>query len=232
MLKNPLQCLTGEVRLSYVNLIEPKASEQGAEKKYSAQLLIPKSDTNTLENIKSAIMAAVDDAVSKKWGGIRPQIDFFSIVHDGDGVKPQAGTPYGAECKGHWVLNSTSRITAKPWVCDINDARTELLPQDIYSGMYAKCLIGFYGYKNRKVGIGCSLNAVYKTKDGDALGGVDNAALAAAVAQAGLLGVPTEPNLTPGTNVGAAPVSYGAGVGPMGAGATQGQINPITGLPM
>lgn len=41
--------LTGEVRLSYVNLVEPRANnyDSSATPKYSVTLLIPKTDTSS-----------------------------------------------------------------------------------------------------------------------------------------------------------------------------------------
>lgn len=43
--------LTGEVRLSYVNLITPRTNNPGGTPKYSVQLLIPKTDTATVSDI-------------------------------------------------------------------------------------------------------------------------------------------------------------------------------------
>lgn len=74
--------LTGEVRLSYVNLVTPRAPQQGGEPKYSATLLIPKTDAATIANINASIKAAYEDGVSKKWGGAHPTPK--QIVHDGD----------------------------------------------------------------------------------------------------------------------------------------------------
>ena len=64
--------LTGEVRLSYVNLTTPRAPQQGGEPKYSVTLLIPKTDAATIANINASIKAAYEDGVSKKWGGAHP----------------------------------------------------------------------------------------------------------------------------------------------------------------
>ena len=98
--------LTGEVRLSYVNLTTPRAAQQGSEPKYSVTLLIPKTDVATKANIDNSIKAAYEEGVSKKWGGAHPQPKV--IVHDGDGLRP-SGLPFGDECKGCWVL---TRITS------------------------------------------------------------------------------------------------------------------------
>lgn len=166
--------LTGEVRLSYVHLAAPYVNPQkpNADPKYSVTLLIPKSDTTTKQDIDNAINAAINAAVAgKTWNGVRPPI-ILTPIHDGDGTR-QDGTPYGDECKGMWVLTASRRAQdGKPWVCDISNPDVELAPQDAYSGMYARCTIHFFGYYNAgKKGIGCSLDGVMRTRDGESLGG-------------------------------------------------------------
>jgi len=94
----------GECRLSYVHVFEPYTSMPGQEPKYSAVLLIPKTNTAAKAQIDEAIAAAVQQAVAGKWNGAAPA-NIQTTLHDGDGVK-SSGEPYGAECKGHWVLNA------------------------------------------------------------------------------------------------------------------------------
>lgn len=53
-------------RLSYVNIWEPQ-SINGSEPKYSVSLIIPKSDTATLNKIKQAIEVAKQEAIFKIW---------------------------------------------------------------------------------------------------------------------------------------------------------------------
>ena len=55
--KNPTKVITGIVRLSYANVWEPK-SINGGKEKYSVSVIIPKSDTKTLEAIEKAVDAA------------------------------------------------------------------------------------------------------------------------------------------------------------------------------
>ena len=55
---NPTKVITGvKTRWSYVNAWEPK-SINGGVPKYSVSLIIPKSDTKTIEKIQAAIQAA------------------------------------------------------------------------------------------------------------------------------------------------------------------------------
>ena len=62
---NPTKVITGvNTRWSYVNAWEPKSINGGAPK-YSVSLIIPKSDTKTLEKIRAAIQAAYEEGQSK-----------------------------------------------------------------------------------------------------------------------------------------------------------------------
>lgn len=206
----PTKCLTGEVRLSYAHLSQPYVNprQPGAEAKYTVTLLIPKSDQATFNDLSAAFNAAADAAVSAKWGGVRPPV-IAPVIHDGDGVRTD-GTPYGPECKGCWVLTASTK--QRPQVVGIDNINCELAPQDVYSGMYARVTVNFFGFNTAgKKGVGCGLGNVLKTRDGEPLGG-------GASAQADF------------ADFAAAP-----GAAPQVGGATQaagGKINPITGLPM
>lgn len=225
----PTKVLTGEVRLSYVNLVAPRSNnnDPNADPKYSVTLLIPKTDVAVKQNIDASIEAAAADAQGKIWNGVRPPV-LPVPIHDGDGVR-ENGTPYGPECKGHWVITASSKN--KPQVVHQSDINTELLPQDIYSGMYARVTINFYGYARAgKKGIGCGLGNVMKTRDGDPLaGGASAAADFAGVGQT--VGAPAA---APG--YGAAAPGYGAapqqmGYNPNPMGVVPGGVNPLTGQP-
>ncbi len=169
----PTKVLTGEVRLSYANLVKPRANNPGDKERYSVTLLIPKADTATKTNIDASIEAAAQEAQGKLWNGVRPPV-LPNPIHDRDGVR-ESGVPYGDECKGHWVITAYS--SNKPQVVHQSDINTELAPQDIYSGMYARVTINFFGYfNNGKKGVGCGLGNVMKTRDGDSFGGGASAA--------------------------------------------------------
>ena len=172
---NPTRVLTGEVRLSYVNLVAPRVNgnDPNSAPRYSVTLLIPKTDVAVKQDIDASIEAATTDAQTKLWGGVRPPIIPIPI-HDGDGVR-ENGTPYGPECKGCWVITASSK--QKPQVVHQSNINTELAPQDIYSGMYARVTINFFGYNQKgKRGIGCGLGNVMKTREGESLTGFTSAA--------------------------------------------------------
>ena len=163
---DPMKVLTGEVRLSYCNLTTPRASQQGGEPKFSVTLLIPKTDTTTKADIDAAINAAAQEALTKTWNGARPPV-LKVPIHDGDGVR-QSGVPFGDECKGHWIITASTKN--KPQVVGIDNINCELAPSDIYSGMYGRVTIRFFGYSNSgNKGIGCGLGNVLKTRDGEPL---------------------------------------------------------------
>lgn len=164
--------LTGEVRLSYVNLTSPRAAQQGGDPKYSVTLLIPKTDNATKTDIDNSIRAAYEEGVSKKWGGAHPQPK--TIIHDGDGLRP-SGLPFGEECKGCWVITASSKN--KPQVVGIDNINCELAPNDIYSGMYGRVTLNFFAYDTAgSKGVGCGLGNVMKTRDGEPLSGGASAA--------------------------------------------------------
>lgn len=238
---DPMKVLTGECRLSYCNLTTPRAAQQGGEPKYSVTLLIPKTDVATKADIDAAIQAAANEALSKVWNGARPP-QLRVPIYDGDGVRT-SGVPFGDECKGHWVMTASTKN--KPQVVGIDNINCELAPSDIYSGMYARVTIRFFGYSNSgNKGIGCGLGNVMKTRDGEALAGsasasVDFAGVGAAPAAAPAYGVnPTAP-AAPAYGVNpaapAAPAYQPPAPGPAAATPpwnTASGVNPITGQPM
>jgi hypothetical protein len=165
---DPMKVLTGEVRLTFVALTTPRAHQQGGEPKYSVTLLIPKTDTVTKADIDASMRAAAQEALAKVWGGARPP-QLRVPIYDGDGVRP-SGEAFGPECKGHWVLSASTKM--KPQVVGADNINVELAPSDIYSGMYGRVTIRFFGYSNSgNKGIGCGLGNVMKTRDGEPLSG-------------------------------------------------------------
>ena len=165
---NPCTLTTGEVRFSYLHVFQPYAQQQGAEPKYSATLLIPKTDVATKGLIDAAINAATNNGVGSKWNGIRPPQLRIS-VHDGDGGRPSDGMPFGDECKGHWVVTASNKNA--PFVVDAN-VQPILQQNEVYSGMYGRASITLFPYSsNGRKGVGCALNGIQKLRDGEALSG-------------------------------------------------------------
>lgn len=230
---NPMKVLTGEVIISYAHLNEPYLQPNaapGAKPRYSATLLIPKTDVATKADIDSAIKAAYEDGVADKWKGTRPQLA-SPLIWDGDG-KRKGGDDFGPECKGHWVITAnTPDDKRKPEVVDISNINVQLAPKDVYSGMYARVTLNFFSFsRGGNKGVGCGLGNVLKTRDGEPLsGGASAASDFAGIGQSIAPGV--------GYPQGGATPEYGAGM-PATPGAMTPQntgmngINPITGQPM
>lgn len=156
--------VTAKVRLSYCNLFEARAQQEGGELKYGVTILIPKSDTATIAKIK----AAQETAINAKWPSKRPA-KVVSTLHDGDGVKEKTGEEFGPECKDHWVMSVSSK--QRPGVVDEN--LNEIMDKTaIVSGDYGRVSINAYGYDvsgNRGVSFG--LNNVQFLEKGEPLGG-------------------------------------------------------------
>ena len=240
---------TGKVRLSYVHLFKPYAYQQGQEEKYSAVVLIPKTDTDTMARINAAVEAAKQKGISGKWNGVCPPI-VPSPVHDGDGVRPNDGMPFGEECKGHWVFTASAKTDYPPVVVDIHN-NPFIDQSEVYSGMYGRVNVEFYPYTfGGKKGIGCGLKAVQKTADGEPLAG---GRVSAEQAFGPPQGTPATPNpfAQPGAPVAYAASNPAAQQGNLaytgmplngyaqpgasvsgGTGAAYPNINPITGQPM
>ena len=168
------EVLTLKVRFSYVHVFQPQEPKDGGKPKYGLTLLIPKSDTVTMGKIKAA-MAEARENFCKRNGASALPANPVHPIHDGDGTKPNSGEPYEPECKGHWVLACSS--LQKPLVVDefgveISGPRTECANTNaVYSGCYGRAKIQFYGYSNRRKGIGCGLLGIKKLHDGEPLGG-------------------------------------------------------------
>lgn len=216
---------TGEVRMSYVHLFKPYAAMPGQEEKYSVTVLVPKTDTDTMNRINAAIEAAKQKGVTEKWNGQCPPM-IPTPVYDGDGVRPSDGLPFGPECKGHWVFTAGTKVDYPPEVVDAQ-CNPIINQSEVYSGMYGRVSVSFFPYAfGGKKGIGCGLGPVQKTRDGEPLS-------SGHVSAAQAFGMPQAQQPAPMQN-GYAQPQY-AQPGSMNTNITQGAaaggINPITGLP-
>ena len=88
---NPMKVITGvNTRWSYANVWEAK-SINGGTPKFSVSLIIPKSDTQTVEKIKAAIQAAYQEGEAKLKGSSRTVPALSAIktpLRDGDIERP------------------------------------------------------------------------------------------------------------------------------------------------
>jgi len=167
--KSLTKVITGTVRLSFLHVWEPTSMQDGGPKKYSAALLIPKSDKETIKKINAAIAAAVEQGLPK-WGGKKPAV-LKMPLRDGDVEKPD-----DVNYKGHYWINSSS--SQAPGVLD-SDKNEMIDKTKLYSGCYAKADVNFYAFNTQgNKGIACGLNNILKVKDGPALAGKESASVA------------------------------------------------------
>lgn len=168
---NPTKVITGvNTRWSYVNAWEPKSINGGAPK-YSVSLIIPKSDTKTIEKIQAAIQAAYDEGQGKLKGNGKsvPALSVLKTpLRDGDAERPDD------EAYAYSYFINANSGTA-PGIVDA-DRQPILERSEVYSGVYGRASINFYAFNsNGNKGIACGLNNLQKIKDGEPLGGKSRA---------------------------------------------------------
>ena len=164
---NPTKVITGpNTRWSYANVLEPK-SINGSAPKYSISLIIPKSDTATVNKINAAIQAAYEEGESKLKGSGKtvPSLSVLKTpLRDGDVERPDDPNYAGA-----YFINANS--TTAPGIVDA-DRQPILDRTEIYSGVYGRASINLYAFNsNGNKGIACGLNNLQKIRDGEPLGG-------------------------------------------------------------
>jgi hypothetical protein len=168
---NPTKVITGvNTRWSYVNAWEPKSINGGAPK-YSVSLIIPKSDTKTIEKIQAAIQAAYEEGQSKLKGNGKsvPALSVLKTpLRDGDAERPD-----DEAYADSYFINANSGTA--PGIVDA-DRQPILDRSEVYSGVYGRASINFYAFNsNGNKGIACGLNNLQKIKDGEPLGGKSRA---------------------------------------------------------
>lgn len=159
---NPTHVITGKCRASYVHVDKPVAIQEGSPEKYSVCIVIPKSDTVTLDKIQKAIDQAIEDGIRSKWKGKKPA-KLKLPLRDGDDERPEDPT-FANAC----FINANS--SRKPGLVDRD--RNEILDdEEIYSGCYCRFSIDLYPYAaSGSNGVGVGLNHVQKLADGPRLG--------------------------------------------------------------
>ena len=164
---NPTKVITGvNTRWSYVNAWEPKSINGGAPK-YSVSLIIPKSDTKTIQKIQSAIQAAYEEGQGKLKGNGKsvPALSVLKTpLRDGDAERPD-----DEAYADSYFVNANSGTA--PGIVDA-DRNPIIDRSEVYSGVYGRASINFYAFNsNGNKGIACGLNNLQKIRDGEPLGG-------------------------------------------------------------
>ena len=164
---NITKVITGvNTRWSYANVWDPK-SINGGTPKYSVSLVIPKSDTATIEKIKAAIQAAYEEGQSKLKGSGKSVPALSAIktpLRDGDAERPD-----DEAYKNSYFINANS--PSAPGIVDV-DRNPILERSEVYSGVYGRASINLYAFNsNGNKGIACGLNNLQLIRAGEPLGG-------------------------------------------------------------
>ena len=167
---NPTKVITGVCTFSYLNCWEPK-SINGSNPKFSVSLIIPKSDTKTVERIKNAIQAAYEEGQTKLKGNGKSVPALKNIkypLRDGDEERPD-----DENYKGCYFINANSATA--PGIVDA-DCQPIITRSEMYSGVKGRASINLYAFNsNGNRGIACGLNNLQKISDGTPLGGKSRA---------------------------------------------------------
>jgi hypothetical protein len=160
---NETKVVFGPCRLSYTHVFNKYTPESGdsADGKYMTNVLIPKSETETIDAIKQAIEAAKKAGIVSRWGGKEPK-KLDMPLRDGDEKEDDVYAD-------HFYVNAKSNT--RPGIVD-KDLNPIVDEEEIYSGVWAYVSVTFYAYDvsgNR--GVACGLNNIKKFKDDDKLGG-------------------------------------------------------------
>ena len=165
--KNSTKVVTGIVRLSYEHVWEP-ASINGSTPKYSASLIIPKSDKKTIDAINTAIDNAIRDGAGEFGGKIPNKAALKLPLRDGDIERDDEAY------KGCYFVNANS--TSQPQIVD-RAVQPILDRGEVYSGCFIRASINFYAFNsNGNKGVACGLGNIQKVKDGEPLGGRSSSA--------------------------------------------------------
>jgi hypothetical protein len=150
---------TCEVRLSFPELFQPKAIEEGKTKKYSTAILFPKGADMSV--LKEEIKAVAEREFPGK------PLKSLRI-----GIRDQGEKDFEGYADGAFFLNASSE--KRPPVVD--RFRQPIVEEDdVYPGIWAIVTLRVYAFKPSRgqqfaPGIGFGLQAVQVVKDGERLG--------------------------------------------------------------
>jgi len=167
---NPTKVVTGICTFSYLNCWDAK-SINGSAPKFSVSLIIPKSDTKTIDKIKAAIQAAYEEGQAKLKGNGKsvPALSILKTpLRDGDVERPDDPV-----YKSSYFINANS--STAPGIVDAD--RNQIMDRsEMYSGVKGRASINLYAFNsNGNKGIACGLNNLQKIADGTPLGGKSRA---------------------------------------------------------
>ena len=156
--------ITGRVRMSFLNWFAPRKNELNGKDEYSAELLIPKSDTDTINAIKMAMKEAL---VSKFGDKIPPNVR--NPMKDGDTAVKADGGQLADYYKGNVFIRVKS--TEKPGVIGADGLELRDASQFV-SGDYGRASIVAFAYDQAvNKGVSFYLQNLMFLDKGEAFGG-------------------------------------------------------------
>lgn len=170
--RKPTQVMI-KVRISFPALFTPKKQKNSTAEKYGAMFLIDKSDKETIEAVKKAIIAAKKQGIAEKWGGKVPP-GYKGPLRDGDAIPDPTDDDESTSAKpvmpGHYYFNASGKD--KPGVLiRKNGKNVPAAEEEVYPGCWVYITANFYPYNNEGKGVAAGLNNVLKVADGPRLDG-------------------------------------------------------------
>lgn len=160
---------TPEFRASYANVWEPKTDDNG-NNVYSISMVFNKDDLSA-EDL-AAMKKCIRDAIAEKFGKDESKWPRAMKICMRDADQEDRTNPnlsnYDSTYVNSFFINA--RTYNKPGI--VNEKIEKIIDKsEFYSGCYARATVVFQAYDNVSKGVGCYLNNLMKTRDGDRLGG-------------------------------------------------------------
>jgi len=162
--------ITGEVIISYPNVFVAVPNQSGV-LKFGMSLLIDKTDTKTIDEIRKHIERATQKGLATIWNNKKPNFR-YEPLRDGD-KELASGEKDDPIYKGKFFLNASS--DKAPGVVG-SDAKPIIDQNILYAGCIVRGDINPFPYKNSgNCGVGWGLNNVMFIREGSRLDGRVNA---------------------------------------------------------
>ena len=167
--------VTGKVRGSYLNIFKPRLNPNSGKMEHSMELIIPKSDAETVGKIKKALRLSEQfkfpsgRPAGKDWFNPLIDADTHKVYKDVDGVtKEFAQTELRPETKGCYLL----RVKNEKPVPIVDRQKQEILDESTCaSGDYFRVSINFHPFlAGKNAGVTAYLNTVQFLTKGEPLG--------------------------------------------------------------
>jgi hypothetical protein len=172
---SPINFVTDVVTFSYVKVFAPEMNPSGV-LKYSATLILPKSNTKEKARWDACIEAAIKAGIAKGKFTANQKPILKLPIRDGD-AELKVEKRKGDEWKNSWFINVNSDNPPGITKPQGGQAVAIIDPLEFYSGCKGRAIVSFFPFKNGgSMGVAVGLNGCYKVADGERLDGRVNAA--------------------------------------------------------